>query len=128
MKKVLIIEDNEDNMELCSMVLKNKYEIIKAYNGGDGLNKIAELKPDVVLLDISLPDMDGLYIARKIKSSKELKHIPVIALTAHCLFGDRERALSMGFDNYIEKPFEIKRLLQIVAYHTSDQNHLDSKQ
>jgi CheY-like chemotaxis protein len=114
MKKILIIEDNEDNMDLCTFVLKDKYDVLTSYNGTDGLNKIHNEKPDLILLDLSLPDMDGLDIAKKIKSDDDLKSTPVIALTAHGLDGDREKALESGCDEFIEKPFEIKHLLKIV--------------
>jgi CheY-like chemotaxis protein len=114
MKKILIIEDNDDNMDLCLLVLKDKFEVLASYNGTDGLNKLRSEKPDLILLDLSLPDMDGLDIAHIVKESDELKTIPIIALTAHGMESDRERAKNAGCDQFIEKPFEIKNFLEVI--------------
>ena len=114
LKRVLIVEDNVDNMELCTLILKGKFELLTAYNGEEALENIYNESPDLVLLDISLPDMDGLDIVKKIRKDEKLHALPFVALTAHGMKGDRERALSAGCDEYIEKPFEIKELVRVI--------------
>ncbi len=119
MKTVLIIEDNEDNMELCKMVLDGKFNVISAFNGNDGLEQIRSKKPDVVLLDLSLPGINGIDIAKRAKASEETKHIPLIALTAHGMEKDKELAINAGCSEFVEKPFEIKHLIDVINKHIS---------
>jgi len=113
-KKVLIIEDNEDNMELCLLLLHGKYDLVSSHNGTDGIEKAHNEIPDLILLDLSLPDMNGKDVAKKIKNNEKIKHIPIIALTAHGLDSDKRDALNAGCDYYIEKPFEIRHLLEVI--------------
>jgi CheY-like chemotaxis protein len=104
MKRVLIIEDNEDNMFVLEAFLEDTFELLKAYDGIEGLQKTIDEKPDLVLLDISLPKMDGTEAIAKIRQNETTKNIPVIALTAHAMMGDREKFLDFGFDEYMSKP------------------------
>jgi len=104
MYKILIIEDNEDNMDLINSYLEDEFELINAYDGRSGLQKANDLNPDLILLDISLPLMDGNEVLKHIRKNEKIKNIPVIALTAHAMKGDREKYLQIGFDEYISKP------------------------
>ncbi len=113
MAKILIVEDNELNRDMLSRrLIKRGYEIALAVDGGEGLAKAASEKPDLILLDMSLPVMDGWEVARNLKASETLKVIPVIALTSHAMAGDREQALGAGCDDYDTKPIELTRLLE----------------
>lgn len=113
MAKILIVEDNELNRDMLSRrLLKRGYEIVLAVDGGEGLAKAGSEKPDLILLDMSLPVMDGWEVARNLKASETLKLIPVIALTSHAMAGDREQALGAGCDDYDTKPIELTRLLE----------------
>lgn len=110
-KSVLVIEDNVDNMILIVDVLKSMgYEVIQAWNGEEGIARAAAVKPDLILMDLSLPQMNGWTAAAKLKADNSLKHIPIIALTAHAMEGDRERALEAGCDDYISKPINLPEL------------------
>ena len=105
MAKVLIVEDNDNNMELISFILEsNGEETIKTVNGLDGVAKALSEKPDYVILDIQLPDIDGLEVLKRIRANKEGKGIPVIAMTSYAMSGDRERLIESGCNGYIEKP------------------------
>ena len=109
--RILVVEDNMDNMTLISDVLQSlNYEVIQATDGEQGIKKTEEEKPDLILMDLSLPRMDGWTATKHIKANPELQHIPVIALTAHAMVGDRERALEVGCDDYISKPINLKEL------------------
>ena len=110
-RKILIVEDNEDSRELVVKVLKNKgYQTIEAADGEEALEKAAAEKPDLVLLDISIPKIDGYEVARRLKSNEELKDIPIVALTAHAMKGDREKVIVAGFEGYISKPINVREL------------------
>ena len=104
MKKITIIEDNPDNRLLFRTLLQDLYEVAEFESGISAWESLRQEKPDLVLLDISLPDMDGLEVIRRIRADASLKGLPVIALTAHAMAGDRERFLAAGFDDYITKP------------------------
>ena len=113
-KTILVIEDNPDNMITIKAVLKNKYNILEAADGEEGLKKTLAESPDLVLLDISLPEMDGFTVVRKLKENKETRHIPVIALTARVMKGDREKILEAGCDDYIAKPIDPEKVLETI--------------
>ncbi len=115
--RILVIEDNRDNMTLIADVLDSlEYEVIQASDGETGVDIARREVPDLILMDLSLPKMDGWTATRLIKSDDNLRHIPIIALTAHAMVGDRERALQAGCDDYIAKPIN----LQILASKLSE--------
>lgn len=112
MTKILIVEDNEMNRDMLSRRLtKRGYEITMAFDGKQGVEKAQAESPDLILLDMSLPVMDGWEAAGHLKSDDRTKAIPVIALTAHAMAGDMEKALEAGADDYDTKPVDLKRLL-----------------
>ncbi|NTU74739.1 MAG: response regulator [Anaerolineaceae bacterium] len=105
---ILVIEDNIDNLDLIRFLLEQEgYEILTAMDGKNGLKICEEQKPDMVLLDLTLPEIDGWHLASRLKKSPETASIRVIAITAHVLPGDRERAFEAGCDGYITKPLDI---------------------
>ncbi len=103
--KILYIEDNEQNFYLVNVLLNTKgYEVLWARDGQEGIDKADQFKPDLILMDIQLPVMDGYEVARKLQSNPKLSKIPIVALTSYAMAGDREKALSAGCSGYIEKP------------------------
>ncbi len=104
MKRVLIVEDNQDNMDVLEAFLEDDYELLKATDGKMGLEMAIDEKPDLILLDISLPAMDGAQVIAEIRKDREIRNTPVIALTAHAMLGDKEKFLKSGFDGYMSKP------------------------
>ncbi|NWJ47335.1 MAG: response regulator [Chloroflexi bacterium] len=112
MVKILLVEDNEMNRDMLSRRLERKgYEVIHAVDGGQGLTVAGVEQPDLILMDMSLPVLDGWEATRRLKSNPATRKIPVIALTAHAMSGDREKALEAGCDDYDTKPIELPRLL-----------------
>jgi len=108
-KKILVVDDNQDSRELVMKILgKKNYHLLEAYDGEDALNKIITEKPDLVLMDISMPKIDGYEVTRRLKTMEDYKDITVIALTAHAMKGDREKALAAGCKGYITKPINIR--------------------
>ena len=104
MTTVVVVEDNADNRLLLRALLGERYDLVEFDNGVDALAGLAASTPDLVLLDISLPGMDGNEILGRIRADERLRPLPVIALTAHAMAGDREKYLRAGFDDYITKP------------------------
>jgi two-component system, cell cycle response regulator DivK len=112
MTRILIVEDNEMNRDMLSRRLERKgYSIAIAMDGGAGVEKALAEKPDLILMDMSLPVIDGWEATRRVKSNPETKHIPVIALTAHAMAGDRDKTMEAGCDDYDTKPIDLARLL-----------------
>lgn len=112
MPRIVLVEDNEDNRDMLSRRLTRKgYEVLIAVNGQEAVELVEKEMPALVLMDISLPVMDGFEATRRLKSGESTKHIPVIALTAHAMSGDREKAMEAGCDDYDVKPVELPRLL-----------------
>jgi CheY-like chemotaxis protein len=112
MAKLLLVEDNEMNRDMLSRRLERRgYTVVMAVDGQQGVDMARSESPDLILLDMSLPVIDGWEAARRIKSEAETKDIPVIALTAHAMAGDKEKALQAGCDDYDTKPVELPRLL-----------------
>ena len=111
--KVLYVEDNDDNIFMLRNRLRRAgYEVVVAMDGVQGVAAAVAEKPDLILMDLSLPQLDGWEATRRIKAAPETKHIPVIALTAHAMMGDREKALAAGCDDFDTKPVELPRLLK----------------
>ena len=109
--RILVVEDNRDNMTLMTDMLEAfDYTVIQATDGQRGVELAASEQPDLIFMDLSLPVMDGWTAARTIKSNPALTHIPIIALTAHAMVGDRERALAAGCDDYLAKPIDLSLL------------------
>lgn len=106
MKKILIVDDIELNVELLVQLLEDKYELITANDGAAALALLETHHPDLILMDISLPVLDGLETTRRIKARGELRHIPIIALTSHAMQGDAEKAHAAGCDSYLTKPLD----------------------
>jgi len=109
---ILVVEDNPDNMMTIKAILKGNYNILEATDGEGGLRTVLEEKPDLVLLDMSLPKMDGFEVVRNIKEDENARHIPVIALTARAMKGDREQIIEAGCDDYISKPVDPEEVLK----------------
>ena len=112
MPKILIVEDNELSRDMLSRRLRRKgYEVLVATDGQEGIAMAQRELPDLVLMDLSLPDLDGWEATRRLKKDAKTQHIPVIALTAHAMSGDREKAIDAGCDEYDTKPIDLRRLL-----------------
>jgi two-component system cell cycle response regulator len=122
-KKILVVEDNELNMKLIDSLLKlGHYETVKAADAETGIRLARGHNPDLVLMDIQLPGMDGLHASRIIKTDPELKNIPVVALTAHAMVGDEDRAREAGCDGYLAKPIDTRTFLQTIAQYLHGNN------
>jgi len=105
-KRILVVEDNEQNLYLATFLLeRNGYEVITAEDGSEAIEKAKMEKPDLILMDMQLPEMDGFEATRRIKSIPEISHIPIVAVTSYAMVGDKEKALAAGCVGYIEKPF-----------------------
>ena len=116
MTKILYVEDNADNIYMLTRRLKKKgFDIIIAGDGQEGIDKAIEESPDLILMDLSLPTMDGWTATARIKEIEAVKDIPVIALSAHAMPEDRDRALKAGCSDYDTKPVDIKRLLEKIS-------------
>lgn len=119
--KILVIEDNEQNMYLVTFILeKNGYQVIQANNGIDGISLAMKEKPNLILLDIQLPVMDGYSVARELRKNEAQGRTPIIAVTSYAMSGDREHALEAGCTGYLEKPinpetfiFQIEKFLKV---------------
>lgn len=120
MAKVLYIDDNFDNRMLVKRVLLAsdfEFQFYEADNGREGIEMARSNPPDIILMDISMPDMDGLVATQTIRNIPELKHIPIIALTANAMHGDKEKTLAAGCDGYIRKPVDVDKLPdEIIGY------------
>jgi CheY-like chemotaxis protein len=113
MPKLLVVEDNEMNRDmLCRRLTRKGYEVLMAVDGAQGVSMAQSKKPDLILMDVTLPVLDGLEATRILKRSAETRAIPIIALTALAMVGDREQALQAGCDDYDTKPVELPRLLE----------------
>jgi len=115
-KTILVIEDNEMNMKLMRAVLRvGHYRMIEAMDAETGLRLVREKRPDLILMDIQLPGMDGLSATQIIKADTELKEIPIFALTGFAMESDKEKAMDIGFAGYIVKPLNVKDFLETIA-------------
>ena len=104
MRKIAVVDDNADNRLIIRTILEDQYDIVEYSSGIEAIEGFQKSRPDVVILDISLPEMDGTEILRRIRDDSKLNDLPVIALTAHAMVGDREKYLSAGFNDYVAKP------------------------
>jgi CheY-like chemotaxis protein len=111
MKKIAVVEDNPDNRLLVQVILESLYEVTDYETGSSAIEGLQRDIPDLVLLDVSLPEMDGTEVLRRIRADDRLRHLPVIALTAHAMATDREKFLAAGFDDYVSKPIVDENLL-----------------
>jgi len=118
MKRVLVVEDNETNLYLIRFILeKSGFEVIVARDGGSGVELSVKEKPDLIIMDLQLPDIDGLETTKRIRASEIDGEIPIVALTSYALAGDREKALAAGCTGYIEKPINPETfVLEIEKY------------
>lgn len=117
-RTVLCIEDNATNMILVARIVEAEgHELIKAEDGPVALELLKTLVPDIILLDINLPGIDGLELARRFKADTRLQKVPLIATTAQVLVGDRERCLEAGCDDYLPKPLDIRKLRQVMRFY-----------
>jgi two-component system cell cycle response regulator DivK len=117
-EQVLIAEDNQKNMKLFRDVLLAKgYRTLEATTGGEAVDLAAEHEPDLVLMDIQLPDLDGVQALHRLRANARTASIPVLALTAQAMRGDRERFLADGFDGYLSKPVNVRELIAVVRQH-----------
>jgi two-component system, cell cycle response regulator DivK len=113
MAKILLVEDNEMNRDMLSRrLLRKGFEVVIAVDGGQAVTMAESEQPDLILMDMSLPVIDGWEATRRVKADAKTAHIPVIALTAHAMSGDREKAFGAGCDDYDTKPIEMPRLLE----------------
>ena len=112
MKKILIVEDVELNVDLLTQLLEDDYELVVAGDGEKGLALAGQERPDLILMDMSLPVIDGWEATRRIKADAALKHIPVIGLSAHAMSGDADKARAAGCDDYMTKPVDEELLLK----------------
>ena len=116
MKQIAVVEDNADNRLLIQAVLGDQYEVVEYADGPTALAGMAATTPDLVLLDISLPGMDGIEVLVRLRQVDALRCLPVVALTAHAMAGDRERFMAAGFDEYVSKPIvDLDALSALVA-------------
>ena len=117
-EQVLVVEDNEKNMKLfCDVLVATGFRTLKATTGGEAIELAFEHTPDLVLMDIQLPDLDGVQALRRLRADARTATIPVLALTAQAMRGDRERFLAEGFDGYVSKPVNVRELIGIVREH-----------
>ena len=115
MKRILVVEDVEFNRDLIVQLLEDQYEILTATNGAEGIEVAERERPDLILMDLSLPVMDGWEATRRIKANEALQGIPIIALSAHAMKGDEDRARQSGCDDYLSKPLDEDLLFQKLA-------------
>lgn len=122
MKRILLVEDNQVNRELVRDMLEGSgFEVIEAENGLEALHMLPKTSPDLVLLDIQMPVLDGMSTIKQLRQRPECAHLPVLALTAYAMVGDKERVLAAGFSGYLSKPIDRKALLREISGHLSPQ-------
>ncbi|MCX8024394.1 MAG: response regulator [Thermanaerothrix sp.] len=115
-KTILYVEDNLDNRTLVRRLLQaNGYNVLEAANAAEALNLLNTHRPDLILMDINMPDIDGYTLTRTIKTMEHLRSVPIVALTANVMRGDKERTLQAGCDGYIEKPIDVDRFTDQIA-------------
>jgi two-component system cell cycle response regulator DivK len=120
MSTILVVEDTQDNFDLIADVLDDAYDLVHARTGTEGLAQALSLKPDLILLDLSLPEIDGWEVARRLNNDARVTDIPVIAVTAHAMQGDRAKCLAAGCDGYLAKPIDVAALRGLVESYLAD--------
>lgn len=124
---ILLIEDNEQNRYLAIFLLESRgFRVVTALDGPEGIERAREVRPDLILLDIQLPRMDGYAVARRLRGEPELRHIPIVAVTSYAMAGDREKTLEAGCDGYIEKPIDPDTFVDEVAGYLSRPSSTDA--
>lgn len=111
-KKILVVDDTDWNRDLLVQLLEDEYEVLQAIDGAEGVRMTEQTKPDLILMDLGMPVMDGWEATRKIKANDALKHIPIIAVTSHAMVGDEIDARKAGCDDYLSKPIDDEALLK----------------
>lgn len=120
-RKILVIEDNEQNLYLVRFILeRSNYEVFAATDGRTGIETASALKPDLILLDIQLPVMDGYAVARSLRENPDLADTPIVAVTSYAMPGDREKTIAAGCNGYIEKPIDPETFVASVERHLPD--------
>jgi two-component system cell cycle response regulator DivK len=127
MKRVLVVEDQELNLDLLVQLLEERYEVVTATDGASGIALARRLRPDAILMDLSLPVLDGWEAIRQLKASAQLKRIPVIVLTAHAMAGDEQRARACGCDDYLTKPIDESLLFATLEQHLGADSDAQSR-
>lgn len=110
-KRILLVEDSELNRDLIVQLLEDQYDVLVAIDGEEGVRKAVQEKPDLVLMDLALPVLDGWEATRRIKANRELRRIPVIAITSHAMVGEEQKAREAGCDDYLTKPIDEDALI-----------------
>lgn len=111
-KKILVVDDTEWNRDLVVQLLEDEYDVIEAVDGEEAVKKAEQERPDLILMDLGMPVMDGWEATRRIKANSELKHIPIIAVTSHAMVGDEIQAREAGCDDYVAKPIDEDELIK----------------
>ncbi len=120
MTRILIVDDEETNQRLLKAILEAKgYETLQAYDGAEGIKTAMESQPDLILMDIQIPEIDGIEAFKILQTEQLTRNIPIIALTSYAMSGDREKFLSLGFRDYVAKPISINKLLGLVDSYCS---------
>jgi two-component system cell cycle response regulator DivK len=115
-KKILVVDDNRDNLDLVVKILrKSGYETVEALDGEEALEKAQSERPCLILMDLSIPKIDGFEVTRRLRSLDDCMSIPVVALTAHAMKGDREKTVGAGFDGYIAKPIDVREFPVLIS-------------
>ncbi|MCA9912644.1 MAG: response regulator [Anaerolineae bacterium] len=125
--RILCVEDNPQNMRLVRKILKHEgYEVLEAVDGTSGIEMTETERPDLVLMDINLPDIDGLEATRRLKANADVSHIPIVALTANAMYGDEERCLAAGCNGYVSKPVSKTKLIGVVEQFLSSHSRAEA--
>jgi CheY-like chemotaxis protein len=111
-KKILVVDDTEWNRDLVVQLLEDEYEVLEAVDGEEAVKKADQERPDLILMDLGMPVMDGWEATRRIKANNDLKHIPIIAVTSHAMVGDEIQAREAGCDDYVAKPIDEEELMR----------------
>ena len=113
---IMVVEDNDDNRQLVLKVLDRRgYEAIGVVDGNEALERLNTINPDLILMDINLPDMDGYEVTRRIRQQEKFSTLPIVALTAHAMVGDKDKSLAAGCDAYITKPIDVRSFPETIA-------------